>query len=281
MEQGSKEWHDLRRSKIGASDAPVIMGVSPWKTPYQLWEEKLGMGQEVRDTESMKFGRETEQEARWCYEEHMGQEFFPKVVIHPDITYMMASLDGVNYFATKAVEIKCANAGDHELAKNGRIPDKYYPQLQHQLAVLNLEAMDYFSYHKGDGQIVRVERDEKYIQKLLEEEKKFWEKVQNLEEPELTDQDFIEQNEEWKSVAEQLCMAQESEKRLKKEISNLKSKLLSMSNERNSKCGSYIFSHYIRRSVDYSSIPELIGVDLEKYRKKSSIVWTLKKKDSN
>ena len=39
--QQSEEWLEFRRSRIGASDAPIIMGVSPWKTHYKLWVEKI------------------------------------------------------------------------------------------------------------------------------------------------------------------------------------------------------------------------------------------------
>ena len=42
MEQKSEEWLDWRKKGIGSSDAPIIMGVSPWKTPFELWEEKTG-----------------------------------------------------------------------------------------------------------------------------------------------------------------------------------------------------------------------------------------------
>lgn len=40
--QNTQEWEKFRLQKIGASDAPIIMGVSPWKTPFQLWLEKTG-----------------------------------------------------------------------------------------------------------------------------------------------------------------------------------------------------------------------------------------------
>lgn len=40
--QNTQEWEKFRLQKIGASDAPIIMGVSPWKTPFQLWLEKQG-----------------------------------------------------------------------------------------------------------------------------------------------------------------------------------------------------------------------------------------------
>jgi len=41
-EQRSQKWLDLRAEGIGASDIPAVIGVSPYKTPYQLWAEKRG-----------------------------------------------------------------------------------------------------------------------------------------------------------------------------------------------------------------------------------------------
>lgn len=32
-----------RKGFLGGSDIAVLLGVSPWKTPFQLWEEKLGI----------------------------------------------------------------------------------------------------------------------------------------------------------------------------------------------------------------------------------------------
>ncbi|GIV50913.1 MAG: hypothetical protein KatS3mg038_1434 [Candidatus Kapaibacterium sp.] len=31
-----------RRSFLGASDAPAILGLSPWRTAYEVWAEKTG-----------------------------------------------------------------------------------------------------------------------------------------------------------------------------------------------------------------------------------------------
>ena len=41
--QGSAEWHEHRRKYRNASETPVVLGVSPWQTPYQLWQHKLGL----------------------------------------------------------------------------------------------------------------------------------------------------------------------------------------------------------------------------------------------
>src|SRR5689334_6309347 len=137
--QNTSEWLEMRRNKIGASDAPVIMGVSPWKTPFQLWEEKLGIGKEKETTASMRRGIDMEEEARQKFEELTGHIVFPKVMFHPDYEYLMASLDGIDMDHKVAVEIKCPGREDHECAMDGVVPEKYKPQLQHQLEVTGLD----------------------------------------------------------------------------------------------------------------------------------------------
>ena len=39
-EQRSPEWFALRADGITATEAAVIAGLSPYKTPYALWAEK-------------------------------------------------------------------------------------------------------------------------------------------------------------------------------------------------------------------------------------------------
>ena len=41
LEQNSFEWEINRMSGIGSSDAPSIMGVSPYTTALQLWNDKV------------------------------------------------------------------------------------------------------------------------------------------------------------------------------------------------------------------------------------------------
>lgn len=38
-----KEWLKARQKGIGGSDAASVLGISPWKTNVQLWEEKTGI----------------------------------------------------------------------------------------------------------------------------------------------------------------------------------------------------------------------------------------------
>jgi len=43
-----------RKTFIGGSDAAAILGLSPWKTPYQLWLEKTGQWQQPSSPEREK-----------------------------------------------------------------------------------------------------------------------------------------------------------------------------------------------------------------------------------
>jgi predicted phage-related endonuclease len=40
LRQNSTDWRDWRRGGLGSSDAPVVMGNSPWMMPRKLWEIK-------------------------------------------------------------------------------------------------------------------------------------------------------------------------------------------------------------------------------------------------
>jgi putative phage-type endonuclease len=273
--QGSKEWLQMRRSHIGASDAPVIMGVSPWKTAYQLWEEKCGLSGEQETTSAMKYGHDMEEPARRAYEKHTGNLVFPTVIFHPEKKFMVASLDGISFDGNISVEIKNVKEEDHEEAKSGKIPAKYFPQVQHQLACLGHKLLHYFSFRKGDFALVEVERDEEYIQKLYELEGKFWEDVQTLREPKLSEKDYtiietyesITMASEWKSINQQLKELEEKEKKYRKQ-------LIELAGNKNARIGDIKLTKSIRKgTVDYGKIIELEGVNLEQYRKEPVIAW--------
>lgn len=44
LSQGTPEWHEWRKNGIGGSDATVVEGISPYRTPRQLFYEKKGLG---------------------------------------------------------------------------------------------------------------------------------------------------------------------------------------------------------------------------------------------
>ena len=184
IKQNTPEWLEIRKNCIGASDLAAILGVSPWMTAFDLWEIKMGL-REVTQTSAMKRGADMEEMARLSYIFLTGHHVEPTVLFHKELPYMMASLDGYNASLPVAVEIKCGNKGDHiNAGKKGKIPEKYYPQLQHQIEVAGLDSIDYFSYYPDmDSVLVKVERNQGYIDNLLAREAEFYDCMLNFTPP--------------------------------------------------------------------------------------------------
>ena len=223
MEQNTQEWLEMRKKMIGSSDAPIIMEMSPFKTPLKLWEEKVGISKSNFNP-AMAYGHKMEPIARRLFEEEMLCTVEPKVILHPNYDWMMASLDGLNVDAKIAVEIKNPNAKDHNEAKLGKVPDKYYAQLQHQLEVLfalyGIDHIYYFSHHKGDVANIDVKIDTAFIEKMFIKELDFIACVRNNMPPESSPLDVLENtSQEWEELAnEWIELNSELEYLVKKEI---------------------------------------------------------------
>lgn len=275
--QGSPEWIQMRKNYIGGSDAPVIMDVSPYKTIHQLWEEKLGVTEGTVENPGTKYGREMEEPARQAYEKFTGNIMAPAVVFHPEKEFMMASLDGLSFDKKMAVEIKNCCEEDHDLAKKGTVPEKYFPQVQHQLAVLGIEGMHYFSFRRGDFALIEVAADPQYIDQLYSEEKKFWSMVQNFKEPSLSDRDYVQfDSEEWSKLASDWRLLKKEMEALSEREDAIRAEFLRLANDRNALGSGVKVTKICRRgAIDYSKVEELKGVDLEKYRKDKIVSWRI------
>lgn len=272
--QGSEDWLSFRKKHIGSSDAPVIMGVSPWKTPYQLWQEKTGFEDHSKDTTATRYGKQMEPVARSAYEtetkDFVSTDPEDTIVIHKEIPFLMASLDGIAMLQNLAIEIKNCNEEDHDLARYGLVPEKYLPQVQHQLACTGHMKMHYCSYHKGELIVVNVYRDDKYITKLLKKEVEFWEQVKNLEPPKLQDGDYIQKghDENWVTVETELLEILDQLSVLEAKEKELREKLKVMADGQNIAGKNMRFQKIMRPgNIDYKAIPELGTIDLEQYRK--------------
>lgn len=275
--QGSPEWHELRRTRIGASDAPIIMGQSPFKTPRQLWEEKLAISSTKVHPGLFK-GKEGEEEARHAFMKATGICVCPAVILHPEYEWLMASLDGITLDGKEGVEIKIPNADDHLTAQRGGVPVKYYAQLQVQMVCTGLDHWNYWSYRDGEGVHVVLFRDDTYIKNMIPKLKKFWDMWMNLEEPPLMERDYLpkDNDEIWMGVAKEYKEKARALKELKDEVEDLKHALINLSENHNCEGNGVRVTKYFRKGfIKYSEIPELIDVDLDQYRGQSIKGWRI------
>jgi putative phage-type endonuclease len=269
--QNSIEWRDWRLGGLGSSDAPVVMGDSRWMVPRTLWQIKTRRTEEPdRENIAMRRGRQLENAARAAYERETGEVVEPHCMNHDRLPWMRASLDGLNFDRTIAVEVKCPlRRGDHEAALSGQVPRHYYAQLQHQLEVSGAHELHYWSFDGRHGALVRVVPDLGYIEDLVRAEGEFWRRVieNRWPGPRLKEQD-LGGDPQWSDSARAYRKVRLRLDDLSDQERALRASLLSMTDARRAfGSGIELLRTSRKGAVNYSAIPELLGVDLERYRK--------------
>lgn len=185
--ESEAEWLEARRAGLGATDAAAALGVSPWKSQFQLWSEKVGLVEpaDLSNNEAVAWGTRLQPIIGDAFRDATGREVFhePRFAVRKriDLPWMLASLD-----ATQACESKSAmgvleikTTGNHRVADWDDEPPLHYQiQLQHQLAVTGME-WGTLCVLIG-GQKLRwfdQERNERFIKAMADAEAAFWEKV--------------------------------------------------------------------------------------------------------
>lgn len=272
----TNEWHATRRRKVGASDSSAILGIG-FLTPYQLWEQKLGLTT-TQMNYAMSEGVRLEPIARANLEQYFGFALEAPVYQHDDIDYMIASLDAYNEKERCLIEIKCGS-GSYAKAQSGTIPDYYYSQMQHQLEVMALDKMHYYCFNGESGVLLEVYRDTPYIRTLLEAEEKFYDCMSNFTPPALTDKDYVKiMTDEAYTTSLKLESVKEQIEALTEQEKALRDQILRMADGRNSIIGTQKVTKVISQGhVNYKEIPQLKDVDLNQYRKAPSTSFRITK----
>lgn len=285
-----KEWLKWRQEGIGASDMPVIMGVSAYKTRYQLWEVKAGLRSAEEDDEETyitRKGNRLEPKTRAFVELHFGVNFPPALFEAAERPLFRTSLDGWDAETGSILETKFNGKEKHQQAINNVVPHDHMWQCQHQLYVVPGSERVYYVSHNPEmpqelqHAAVVVHRIPEMQAQLEEEGLKFWQLVLDKTPPELSHKDTKEVRDpiitNW-AIA--YAEAHRTAEKWKNRCEEIKAVLL-----KNDKISSHarvsvgplnINVSYRTGNVDYAKIPELKGVDLSKYRKTGSKVTTIR-----
>lgn len=193
MEQRTEEWFSARLGKVTASRVADVLskiksGESASRKNYkmELVVQRLTNKQgESFTNAAMEWGTEQEPFARMAYEAHTGtfvkEEGF---VDHPTIEGFGCSPDGL--VGEGLIEIKCPNTANHiETVLENKVPSKYIPQMQCQMACTGAKWCDFVSFDPRVPEdlqlfVVRVERDQEYIDAMEVEVKQFLSEVLDL-----------------------------------------------------------------------------------------------------
>ncbi len=172
------QWHQWRAQGIGGSDAPILLGVSPWKDIHSLLLEKTGELDVSGDWNfATQRGKDLEPIVRTKINKVTGLSFQPAQLISRMNPIFRANVDGI--YERYLIEIKCPGKIDHGTALLGNIPDKYIPQCQWLMLVSETEVMDYVSWDGKSEEpvVIKCVRDQSMIDKLTERALMFWDLV--------------------------------------------------------------------------------------------------------
>lgn len=278
LEQGSQEWLSWRKTVITATDCPAILGSSPWSTAYKCWQRKLGLVEEQKVNKAMDEGRRLEPIIRDRFIKKYGLNMTPVVVESSEYNFLGASLDGLSDCGNYILEVKTGGHHLFRMAEEGNIPDHYMHQMQHQLLVAGA---DKCFYHVGGEDetkdiVIEVYPQPDFARMFIPKARAFLKCVAFSEPPALQDSDYkdMSDNPSWKSFAEEYLKLNEQIKRkeILKEI--CRKELLNLCE--NQSCiggGIRVMKTIMRGRIAYGEIPEIEGIDLDKYREESTTTW--------
>lgn len=188
-------WLEARRAGIGASDAPGVLGVSPWSSPFTVYCEKLGIDRRPEDaahrTERLKWGSLLQDPIA----KELGTRLKVAIDIYPPTTiwrhkmepWLQASLDGETTIEDRrgAVEIKTASIFERKTwTHEGEVPLPYQVQAQHQMLVTGYQFV-LVGVLIGTEELRHtiIDRDPDFISLMLQRELEFWNQVQQRQQP--------------------------------------------------------------------------------------------------
>src|SRR5690606_12796747 len=151
LQQGSPAWLAHRRTVHSASDAPAMMGASPYVSRAELIRQRAtGIDREIDSATQRVFdkGHEVEPGLRDLAQAILGEDLYPVTGVSDD-GYLGASFDGVTMAEDTILEAKQSNASKAADIANEVIPAMDYWQIVQQFAVC--ESAQQCIYAVGDG----------------------------------------------------------------------------------------------------------------------------------
>ena len=207
-----EDWLKLRTKGIGGSDVAAALGLSPWRTPVELWQDKRGEGEPQPATDSMHFGTILEDIVAKEFQERTGMKVqrvnytfadgeddwmranIDRAIVNPDISGNVRAVKdpqaGKPFITTDAIlECKTASAfsaalwGDSQedeikagkIVTEHRIPLYYETQVQWYMRLTGVPVC-YVAVLIGgnDFRMYRIDRNEEAITAIVEKCRVFW-----------------------------------------------------------------------------------------------------------
>lgn len=179
-------WHEARRSFIGASEAPAILGLSPWATALDVWAVKMGITEDFGGNTATDLGHELEDWIARQWTKATGRAHWAPGTTqrHADLPHIAASVDRVVNYAGDdgpSVELlECKLVGPNVAWSWAEGPPIYVViQVQVQMAVTGAQRAHVCALIVDRGfewKTWAIERDDAAIATILERLDAWWQR---------------------------------------------------------------------------------------------------------
>jgi len=172
-----RDWLRYRKQGITGTDAGAIVGMNPYLSAFQVYQDKITDSIEEIDNEAMRQGRDMEEYVASRFEEATGKKVRRANAIYQNEKHpiMLADFDRLVVGENAGLECKTVSPYLADRWANGGIPFHYQMQVQHYLAVSGYEKWYICALVYGKDLIIReINRDEELITNLIAIEENFW-----------------------------------------------------------------------------------------------------------
>ena len=178
-------WLAARKTGVGSSDTPILTGLSDFKSPWQLWAERVGLAElDPQETEYQKWGRRLQAPILAGYADETGRivRNVQNVLYRdPARAWLIASPDGFiqqggqDLAPVEAKNVSSWKGEDWEESA----PPLYLVQVQHQLLVTRAEYAVLVALIGGNRlRHLEVRPNLRLQEVILEAVETFWTQVQ-------------------------------------------------------------------------------------------------------
>jgi putative phage-type endonuclease len=187
----TEAWLEGRTYGIGGSEAGIILGINPFKSRLELWNEKVTRTRHLHPEAEirLKLGNLLESFIAEEYSKITNRKLDVRdQMVHPKYNFILGNIDREiidNEKGPGVLEIKTKGAFTNWEGED--IPIYYMAQLQHYLELYNYKWGSFAILDLGTLKINHydVNRDDEFIDKLIKEEVAFWDLVEKKIPPEV------------------------------------------------------------------------------------------------
>jgi putative phage-type endonuclease len=177
---------------IGGSDEPGLLGLNPWNSPFEVYQEKTGEKEpdDLSSVERVQWGIIMEDTIATMYMRKTGKRLRRMNQRLSTLDYgipMAAQIDRMIVGEKIPLEIKNTDAMNRKYwgeEGSADIALHYYPQVQHQILLLGVQEAEVAVCFGGNTLgLYRVPRDQPFIDDMIEAARAFWQRVQDRNPP--------------------------------------------------------------------------------------------------